>query len=74
MRHNLKVRVSERDSSSLVRCKKISIREKVLTYLLGESRKITVIIPGDTVSGLSIAEVDEDKEPQEINVGHSKSR
>lgn len=56
MKHNLKISVSDEGTTGLVRCKKTSIREKFLRLLFGESRRVTVIIPGDCVSELSITE------------------
>lgn len=62
MKHILKVDVSNEGTTGLVRCKKISIRERFLRFLFGEIRRVTVIIPGDTVSGLSITEEEEEKD------------
>lgn len=59
MKHNLKISVSDEGTTRIVRCKKTSIREKFLNLLFGESKRVTVIIPGDTVSGLSITEEEE---------------
>ena len=62
MKHNLKISVSDEGTTGLVRCKKTSIREKFLSFLFGESRRVTVIIPGDTVSGLTIIEKEKGEE------------
>lgn len=59
MKHNLKISISNEDTTRLVRYKKTSIREKILKILLGESKRITVIIPGDTVNELFITEEEE---------------
>lgn len=56
MKHNLKISVSDEGTTGLVRFKKTSIREKFLKFLFGESKRVTVIIPGDVVSELSITE------------------
>lgn len=58
MKHSLKISVSDEGTTGLVRCKKISIREKFLKLLFGEIRRVTVIIPGDVVSELSITETE----------------
>ena len=58
MKHSLKINVSDEGTTGLVRCKKISIREKFLKLLFGEIRRVTVIIPGDVVSELSITEIE----------------
>ena len=65
MKHNLKISVSDEGTTGLVRCKKTSIREKFLRFLFGESRRVTVIIPGDVVSELSITEARKGGENEE---------
>ena len=64
MKHNLKISISNEDTTRLVRYKKTSIREKILKILFGESKRITIIIPGDTVTELFIT----DEEEGEVNV------
>ena len=60
MKHNLTISVSkEPTKSGIVQCKSISIREKLLTTLLGRKQKIMILIPGNTVSTVSITEVQE---------------
>jgi len=60
MKHNLKISVARRaDSSGIVRCRKVSLRERVLRCLLGETRRVTIIVPGDSVQALSLQEVPE---------------
>ena len=58
MKHNLKVSIRKKPSGEgLVFCRKYSIREKLLNWLLGEKRMLTVIVPGDTVECISIQEL-----------------
>lgn len=60
MKHNLTISVSkEPKTGGIVQCKSISIREKLLTKLLGRKQKIMILIPGNTVSTVSITEVQE---------------
>ncbi len=60
MGHNLKISVSkESKTGGVAQCRSMNIREKLLTKLLGESKKVMVIIPGNTVECLSITEVPE---------------
>ncbi len=60
MKHNLKISVSkELQSTGIVACKRITIREKLLRFLLGSERKVMVLIPGDSVEELSICEIKE---------------
>lgn len=60
MRHNLSISVSkEPKDSGIVACKSITLREKLLTKLMGSKQKVTVLIPGSTVDTVSITEVKE---------------
>ena len=60
MKHNLKISVSkEPQHGGIVQCCNISIREKLLTRLLGRKQKVMILIPGNTVSTVSITEVQE---------------
>jgi len=60
MKHNLTISVSKDPrKGGIVQCKKISIREKLLTKLLGRKQKIMILIPGNSVSAVSITEVEE---------------
>jgi hypothetical protein len=60
MRHNLKISVSKRpQTGGIVRCKNITLRERILRLLLGEKQKLMILIPGDSVDSLSINEIEE---------------
>ena len=59
MRHNLEVSIIKPAHDALVRCRKISIRERLMKLLFGETRRMWIIIPGDTVEALSISELRE---------------
>lgn len=66
MKHNLKINiagepvsVAGQDSGGIVRCKTIRLRERVLRRLFGDTRRITVIVPGGSVKALSVQEVAE---------------
>lgn len=57
MKHILKISVSkEPQDGGIVGCRHITVREKLLRILLGDKRKLTVIVPGDSVKALSIVE------------------
>lgn len=57
MKHNLKISVSkETQSGGIVQCRNISIREKLMTRLLGRKQKVMILIPGNSVSTVSISE------------------
>ena len=60
MKHNLKISVSkEPKKNGVVSCRNITVRERLLRLLLGDKQKLTIIVPGDTVSELAIAEIKE---------------
>lgn len=60
MKHNLKISVSrEPQTGGLVQCRNLNLREKLLTRLLGPERKVMLLIPGNSVSTLSITEATE---------------
>jgi len=42
---------------TLVRCRSVPVRERFLRLLFGEQRRVTVIVPGDTVETVSIEEL-----------------
>ena len=59
MRHDLEVSVIKPAGSDVVRCRKVSIREKLMQFLFGEMRRMWIIIPCETIDSLSIHEVPE---------------
>ena len=67
MKHNLKISVStETQTGGVVRCRNVSLREKLLTRLLGRKERMMILIPGNSVTALSIDETPEggaDNEP-----------
>ncbi len=65
MRHNLEVSVFKPADGGVVRCKRVGIRERLMRLLFGEIRRMTIIIPGETVDALRICEVPEGGEDDE---------
>ena len=60
MRHNLKISVSkEPQSGGIVQCRNVSLREKLLTRLLGRQEKVMILVPGNSVGSVCITEVPE---------------
>lgn len=58
MEHTLKISVSKKPASGgIVSCRHISVRERFLRFLLGEKRRLTIIVPGDSVRELAVSEV-----------------
>ena len=60
MKHNLKISVSkEPQTGGIVQCRNLTLREKLLTFLLGRQEHMMVLIPGNTVETISITEIPE---------------
>lgn len=60
MKHNLKISISkEAETGGIVRCKTVSMRERLLRKLLGETGRVMVIVPGGSVQTLCVQEVPE---------------
>lgn len=66
MKHNLKISVShEPQTGGLVQCRNVSLREKLLTRLLGQKCRVMILIPGDSIAALTIDDVSEGGFPDE---------
>lgn len=60
MKHTLQIRVSKEPvNGGIVSCRRVSVRERFLRFLLGDKQRLTIIVPGRTVKELSIKEVAE---------------
>ena len=59
MKHNLHISVSkEPKTDGIASCRKVTIRERLLRFFLGEKRRLVVLIPGDSVGEISIGEME----------------
>ena len=57
MKHNLKISVSKRpQTSGVITCRNISIRERFLRFMFGSKQRVTILIPGDSVEEVAICE------------------
>jgi hypothetical protein len=57
MKHNLKISVSKMpQTGGIVTCRNVTIRERILRFLLGDKQRVTILIPGDSVEELAICE------------------
>ena len=57
MRHKLQVSVSkEPKTAGIAAVRKVSVRERILRFLLGEMHRVVVLIPGDKVDEIAISE------------------
>jgi len=60
MTHRLKISVSkEPKSGGIVQCRNVTLREKMLTRLLGQREKVMILVPGNSVESVCITEVPE---------------
>ncbi|MBR1810129.1 MAG: hypothetical protein IJ766_00575 [Clostridia bacterium] len=60
MKHSVQIRVSKKPvNEGVMSCRQITVREKLLRFLLGDKAKLTVLVPGDSVQTLCINEVED---------------
>lgn len=59
MKHSLKTSVSkEPQTGGIVSCKNVTVREKIMKLLFGDKRRVTVLIPGDSVGEIAICDAE----------------
>ena len=57
MKHKLKIRVSkEPQTGGIATCRNVFLRERLLRFFFGDKRRITVLIPGDSIGEIVICE------------------
>ena len=60
MKHKVKVSVSKDPQiGGIVTCRNLTVRERLLRFLFGDKRRVTVLIPGDSVGEIAICETEE---------------
>lgn len=60
MKHKMNINVSkEEESKGVMTCKKVKVKKSMFEKLFGSSQKVTIIIPGDSVSDVTISEIKE---------------
>ncbi len=58
MRHTMKITVGKgKSANGVLACRRLTVREKLLCFLLGSPMKLTVLVPGDSVDAVEISEV-----------------
>ena len=66
MKHNSTISVSKDPRrGGTVQCQSSSIRAKLLTKLLGRKQKLMILVPGNSVSTVTITEIQEGGKPNE---------
>lgn len=56
MKHNLSISVSKQNGREILSCKKVNLREKFMSFLFGDLKEVTILVPGDSVQEVSIKE------------------
>ena len=60
MRHTLQISVLRKPvNGGAVSVRRVSIRERLMRFLFGDTVRLTVIVPGNSVEELSIREIAE---------------
>lgn len=55
MKHTLQIRVSkDRSNDGIVTCRRVSVRERLLRFFLGNPVRLTVLVPGEGVDEVDI--------------------
>lgn len=66
MRHTLNIKVSKkRANGGVLACRQVTVRERLLRFLLGCPVRLTVLVPGDSVDEVAIKEVEENDDESE---------
>lgn len=59
LKHKVKISVSDKpQTGGVLTCRNVTIRDRLLRFLLGDKSKVTVLIPGDTVGEIAICEAE----------------
>ena len=53
------VRLNTLEERGIEQCRNVSLREKLLTRLLGRREKVMILVPGNSVESVCITEVPE---------------
>ena len=60
MGHHLKISVTKKpQTDGAFSCRNVTLRERMLRLLLGDRRRVTIILPGDSVEEVSICDAEE---------------
>ena len=56
MNHALNIKVSkERMNRGIMACRQLTLRERLLRFLLGSPVRLTIVVPGDSVDEVAIS-------------------
>lgn len=58
MDHNLKISITKNPQlGGIISCRNVTLRERLLRFLLGDKQRLTIFVPGDTVREVAICEI-----------------
>ena len=58
MKQSLDIRISKKPmNTGTLACRQVSVREKIISKLLGKPVKLTILVPGDSVEEVQIREM-----------------
>ena len=61
MKHSLEIHVAKHmPPGGIVSCQQLTLRERILRVILGPKRKLTILIPDDSVEELAISTTEDD--------------
>lgn len=62
IQHRLKLHIARDipEDPGIMATKTVPIRERLLRFLLGKSRQVTLVVPGNSVRQIDITETDDD--------------
>lgn len=61
MKHSMSICYTQKPrEDGIVQIRRISVREKILTKLLGHKQELTIIVPGNSVDMIDIREIRDD--------------
>jgi len=69
MKHRLKISVSKEvplDGGIFV-CRRVPMRERIMRFLFGEQKRLTILVPGDSVDEVDIKEIGGGKREDEAS-------
>lgn len=60
--HRLKLHIAKQipDDPGIVGTRTVTLRERIMRKLLGRKQRVTIVVPGNSVKQIDIAETDDD--------------
>lgn len=59
MHHSLKLSIGRQPKNGVVALRQIKVRERILRFLFGKTKRVLILVPGDTVQELAITDIAE---------------